>query len=151
MWRFLRLRILRVGMPALALLPALQGVPARADLTFAQPLATVGQVRSGTALSHTFHFENPGPGAIEVTEVRGSCGCLTPILEKRVFQPGETGDLLLEVNTLSQSAGGHHWRVFFSYAGGGRLFQRRHAAATVITEVRSAGGAHAVRRELHHS
>jgi hypothetical protein len=110
--------------------------PARADLRFPEPVADAGSVRTGAPLAHTFHFINTGPGTIEVTEARGSCGCLSPKLEKRVYAPGEEGDLVLEVNTLSQSAGGHSWRVYFNYREGNRLYQTTlRLGANVVTEI----------------
>src|SRR5205823_2617155 len=90
-----------------AALFALAGTPARADLRFAQPIASAGEVRTGIPLAHRFTYVNEGPEAVEITETRGSCGCLTPRLAQRVLQPGETGTLVLEVNTLSQDAGYH--------------------------------------------
>lgn len=135
MWRILRWGFARAAASVLTA-AAVTALPARAELTFTQSLADAGQVRSGTPLTHTFHFTNAGPGTVEVTEVRASCGCLTPTVNKRVLQPGEAGELTLEVNTLSQSAGGHRWRVFFTYRHEGRLYQTTlQLAATLITEV----------------
>src|SRR5437588_2843981 len=92
---------------AVALALALAGLTAdaRADLHFPETAADAGQVYTGKELAHTFAFVNRGPEAVEVVEARASCGCLTPRLEKRVYQPGERGELRLEVNTFTQPAG----------------------------------------------
>jgi hypothetical protein len=84
---------------------------ARADLRFSQPQVDAGQVFCGTALTHSFAFVNQGPDPVELTDLRASCGCATPHLSQRTYQPGEPGELLLEVHTLSQAPGPHTWRV----------------------------------------
>src|SRR5437588_9280473 len=89
-WRF---GLLLLGMSASSV---------RADLHFTQPHVQRGTVRSGVPLAHRFEFVNRGPGTVTITDLRASCGCLAPRLEKRSYQPGESGALLLEVNRLSQ-------------------------------------------------
>jgi hypothetical protein len=85
--------------------------PAQADLEFAESTADVGEVRAGAPLSHRFTFVNRGPEVVEITEIESSCGCLTPRLHQRVFQPGDHGSISLEVNTLSPAPGPHTWQV----------------------------------------
>ena len=118
------------------LLLAVFGGSAWADLRFTQPAADVGEVRTGTPLVHRFALVNAGPEVVEITEARASCGCLTPRLDKRTFQPGEEGALQLEVNTLSQSAGPHTWRVQVAcQSGGTRSDVTLCLTARVIAEV----------------
>jgi hypothetical protein len=88
---------------------------ARADLHFPAPGAEAGEVRSGAPLSHRFEFVNPGPGTVEVIQLRSSCGCLKPRLEKRTYGPGENGSVVLEVHTLSQPAGEQTWHLRVGY------------------------------------
>jgi hypothetical protein len=128
------MRASTLSAPVLGLLLAV--TPAQADLEFPELRADVGQVRSGPALAHTFPFVNRGPEAVEFIEVRASCGCLTPRLDRRTYPPGEGGQLRLEVNTLSQAPGPHTWRVDLRYRCGETL----HDAAlllcgTLFTEV----------------
>jgi hypothetical protein len=87
----------------------------RAELRFIQPTANVGDVRSGMALRHTFKFVNDGPESVEITGTQGSCGCLSPTIAKRSLKPGEEGELVLDVNTLSPAAGPHTWRLKVAY------------------------------------
>jgi hypothetical protein len=96
---------------------------ARADLHVPQPLVNVGEVRRGALLAQRFMLVNRGPEAVAITDLRASCGCLTPLLEQRVYQPGEAGSLLLEINTLSQSVGPHTWQVQLSYRAGSQLHE----------------------------
>jgi hypothetical protein len=112
------LRTLLLLLPLLcgSLLPS----PGRADLECSQPMVQAGEVRSGRPLAHRFVFVNRGTEAVEITQVKPSCGCLTPRLDKRHLEPGETGTLLLEINTLTQPEGPHSWSVQLHYKGGGQ-------------------------------
>src|SRR5438094_7582053 len=106
---------------AFGLLLLLSGqAPVRADLHFTQSRIQRGTVRSGVPLAQRFDFVNRGRGAVTITDLRASCGCLAPRLEKRTYQPGETGAILLEVNTLSQPAGSNVWRVEVRYQDAGQ-------------------------------
>ena len=108
----------------------------RAELTCEQPVAQKGEVPSGMSLSHRFTIVNSGRDVIEVTEVRPSCGCLAPKLDRRRFQPGESGSLLLEVNTLTQPAGAHSWRTTIHYQAAGSSYELPlYIAARVVMEI----------------
>jgi hypothetical protein len=82
---------------------------ARADLRFAQPRVHVGEARTGMPLAHRFAFVNAGAEPVEITHIVSSCGCLTPRFEQRVYRPGDSGSVLVEIDTLSQSPGPHSW------------------------------------------
>jgi hypothetical protein len=71
------------------------------------------------ALVYRFPFTNRGPGVVEITSLRASCGCMTPRLDRRIYQPGEQGELPLEINTLSQAPGPQAWQVRVGYQTGG--------------------------------
>jgi len=83
----------------------------RAALEIDPPSFYAGDVRAGAALSHRFTLVNRGPDTMEIIEVRPSCGCTTATPDRRRFGPGESGSLLLEVNTLTQPDGPGSWRV----------------------------------------
>jgi hypothetical protein len=110
--------------------------PVRAELECAEPMVEKGEVRSGVPLSHRFVFVNHGPGAVEVTDVKPSCGCLAPKLERRHYEPGESGELLLEINTLTQPAGAISWRATIHYKAGGSEHELPlYVCARVVTEI----------------
>lgn len=112
------------------------GGTARADLTFSQPVADAGQVDAGVALAHRFSFVNTGPERVEVTELHGSCGCLKPRIDKNIYEPGEKGEILLEVHTLGQAAGPHRWKVDVTYRSGKTVFvMPLQFTARVVAEV----------------
>jgi hypothetical protein len=108
----------------------------RAELHFPQPTADVGVARCGAPLSHRFPFVNRGRTPVEILEVRAGCGCLTPRLPQRVYQPGESGTLLLEINTLSQEEGPHTWTCeVVCQSEGRRSDVRLQITGRIITEV----------------
>jgi hypothetical protein len=83
-----------------------------------EPVIDAGEVRVGPPLVRKFNFANDAADPLTITEVRSSCGCLVPALAKRVYGPGEHGELTVEVNTLSQPAGPHRWRFSLAYRCG---------------------------------
>jgi hypothetical protein len=95
----------------------------RADLRVAQPRVNVAEARMGLPLAHRFAFVNDGPQAVEITDIVPSCGCMTPRFEQRIYRPGETGSVLLEVHTLSQPPGPHTWNARLKYRNGSALQQ----------------------------
>jgi hypothetical protein len=112
------------------------GGPLRAELQFAELAVNVGVVRTGTELSHLFHFVNQGSEPVEIVEARPSCGCLTPRLAQRFLKPGEEGDVALEVNTLIQGPGLHTWTLRLVYRCGSTLHEATlQVGARIVTEV----------------
>jgi hypothetical protein len=101
-------------------LPTQRSGAAGADLVCCEPVVDKGEVRSGSLLVQHFTLRNQGAGTVEVNEVKPGCGCLTPRLEKRQFQPGERGTLELSVNTLTAATGPQTWRVQVFYRSAGR-------------------------------
>lgn len=48
----------------------------------------------GEALKpYVFTYTNSGPSAVSITDVRVSCGCLEPELDRKIIPPGESGTL----------------------------------------------------------
>ena len=46
-----------------------------------------------TEYTATFAFKNKGDAAVEIKEVNSSCGCTTALPSKRIFEPGESGEI----------------------------------------------------------
>lgn len=109
---------------ALALALALAAPPE--PLQIEQRVLDAGEVKIGPSLTRRFAFVNAGGEPLTVTELKASCGCATPTLARRIYEPGERGELSLEVNTLSQPAGPHRWPLVVSYKCGNQT-----AAVTV--------------------
>ena len=120
--------------PVLCLLVA--SADARADLRFAQPIADVGQVRAGAPLRYPFAFVNEGPQPVDIMSLRASCGCLKPKVDHRTWQPGDKGEVSLEVHTLGLSSGLHTWRLFVNYQIGDVTYEAAlQLTGNVLTEV----------------
>jgi hypothetical protein len=124
--------ILAYALPALVL----GATAVRADLHFPETRHDAGELLCGARVSHAFAFVNRGPEAVEVTDTRTGCGCLTPRLDRRVYQPGEKGEVRLEVNTLSVPPGSHTWRVqVFTRQGGQARETPLYVSGRVVAEI----------------
>jgi hypothetical protein len=103
---------------------ALALVLAADPLQVAEAAIDAGEVRVGPPLVRRFIFTNAGNEPLMITDVRSSCGCLVPSLAKRVYEPGQRGELAVEVNTLSQPAGPHRWIFSLGYRCGAAAGER---------------------------
>ncbi len=74
----------------------------RAGLEGDPPEFDAGTVHAGAPLSHRFTLVNRGSETVEIVEFRPSCGCVTTTTDRRRFGPGDSGSLLLAVNTLTR-------------------------------------------------
>jgi hypothetical protein len=99
---------------------ALSAAPAWAGLECPEPTVRAGEVRSGTPLACDFRLINRGAQPIEITDVRATCGCLKPQLDRRQVPPGGAAVVHVEVNTLTQAAGSHTWMIRVAYTEAGR-------------------------------
>jgi hypothetical protein len=78
---------------------------ARSPLAFHQYMVNLGEVPARRNHYARFAFTNRASQAVEIRELKTSCGCLSEHLEKRVFEPGETGELLLRIQAANQMPG----------------------------------------------
>jgi hypothetical protein len=91
-------------------------------LQVSQPTVDAGEVRVGPPLVRRFTLTAAKP--LTITDVRSSCGCLVPTLSKRAYAAGESGELTVEVNTLSQPVGSHRWAFHVAYRSGDETGER---------------------------
>ncbi|MBM4068973.1 MAG: DUF1573 domain-containing protein [Planctomycetes bacterium] len=84
---------------------------ARADLRFPESTIDLADIRAGVRLTREVALINDSAAALEIVEVRGSCGCVSPRIEPRVIPPGGRATLHLSINTLGEGAGPHAWKV----------------------------------------
>jgi hypothetical protein len=89
--------------------------PADAPLHTPAAVAARGEVKAGPVLTHTFTLTHRGKGKLAVTGVEGGCGCVRAAVSRSVLQPGETTELAVEVNTLTQPEGANAWKVTVRY------------------------------------
>ncbi|MBI3821847.1 MAG: DUF1573 domain-containing protein [Planctomycetes bacterium] len=112
--------------------------PALADaqLRFTQLTANLGELRGGPVYQHRFDFVNEAAEPITITDIRLGCGCLQPVLDKRTYQPGEKGMLLMNLRTLGQPNGSRTWQAHVQYRQADRTAEvALIVAATIRNEV----------------
>ena len=49
-----------------------------------------------------FRFENIGGEPVTITEIKSSCGCTTAALDKKTYEPGESGEIVASLNVGSR-------------------------------------------------
>ncbi len=90
------------------------------DLRFLAPLVNLGELRTYVPHKHRFEFVNQGSQALEIVKVEPSCGCMAVNLPRRIFQPGEKGELFLNVKPTNQLSGPYAWFAKVYYRSGQR-------------------------------
>lgn len=75
--------------PAL-IAPELEG---KGRLTFASKIQDSGEILDTETYMMSYLFRNTGAGPLTITQVKPSCGCTVPELEKKTYMPGEAGTL----------------------------------------------------------
>lgn len=89
--------------------------PERPALVFPTHLVNLGTVPAMPVVGAKFRFTNRGRQPVRIVEAKPSCGCLSPRLPKRQYAPGESGVLILPVQTPNQSPGPHTYYVTLRY------------------------------------
>jgi len=63
----------------------------------------LGDVYEDAIAVDTIRFANAGDKPLEIINIRTSCGCTAAKLEKRVYEAGEEGEVIVQFNTRSFS------------------------------------------------
>lgn len=84
-------------------------------LTIASPSVDLGERSAGLPLVHVFRLRNTGPDSLTITEVTGVCGCVRKSLGSSQVKPGETTELTVGVNLLTQPEGPNAWKLAVRY------------------------------------
>jgi len=82
-----------------------QPVDVRPALVFDQYLVNLGRVTPRREHAARFVFTNLSDRPVHIKQLKPSCGCLNPNLEKRDFHPHETGEFFLRVQTANEQPG----------------------------------------------
>lgn len=77
----------------------------RPPLAFHQSMVDLGLVDAQPMHVGVFHFTNRSRDVVDLRDVKVSCGCLSPRLSQRQFQPGESGEIALFVQSANQNSG----------------------------------------------
>ena len=115
---FVRPQLLRVAGVAAVLTPFMLSVgahalpdatseaphAARPALQFGEYLVHLGRLSDGQAAQGVFRFRNNGDAPLTVGELAASCGCLTPLLDRKTYAPGEIGMFVVKADTAGEVA-----------------------------------------------
>ncbi len=63
----------------------------------------LGDVYEDVIVVDTIKFTNAGDKPLEIINIRTSCGCTATKLEKKVYEPGEEGEVIVQLNTRNFS------------------------------------------------
>jgi Protein of unknown function (DUF1573) len=107
-------------------------------LTIDPPAVDRGEVAANKPLVQAFRLKNTGPTPLTVTDVVGVCGCFRHHLPAAVIRPGESTELTVGINLLTQPEGPNTWKLAVRYraegaAAGEQVIQ---VAARVKKDVR---------------
>ena len=62
-----------------------------------------GDVSSRSIKSTTFYFTNTGDDTLRIDSILSPCACTVPVLNKKNFAPGESGEVLVEFDPSGQA------------------------------------------------
>lgn len=57
-----------------------------------------GNIWDHEKATHAFKFYNTGTERLTILDIRSTCGCTVPELDKKVYEPGESGEMLVIFN-----------------------------------------------------
>ncbi len=90
----------------------------REALAFEQYLVNLGAPPPRAEYAGRFAFRNVGSHSLKVLELEPSCGCLSPRLDKKTFEPGEVGEFYLRVRAANEKPGLHEYTCKLKYDDG---------------------------------
>ncbi len=74
-----------------------------AHIQFATPVYDFGKVSAGTIVKYDYVFTNTGNAMLTVSDVKVSCGCTTAGTWQRQVEPGKTGSIPIQFNSVNLS------------------------------------------------
>ena len=69
------------------------GLENKGNLVFSSKTQDAGEIFDQETVTLSYLFRNTGVGPVTITQVKTSCGCTVPELEKKTYMPGESGNL----------------------------------------------------------
>jgi len=90
----------------------------RHTLGFEQYLVNLGAPPPRSEYLARFAFRNVGSQPLKISELKPSCGCLNPRLERKEFAPGEGGEFFLRVRAANEKPGPHEYTCQVLYDDG---------------------------------
>jgi Protein of unknown function (DUF1573) len=74
-----------------------------------------GELPANKPLVRAFRLKNTAAVPLTITEVTGACGCFRHSLASRELGPGESTELTVGINLLTQPEGPNTWRIAVRY------------------------------------
>lgn len=71
---------------------------AASPLAWSEMSYDFGNIPDTDMVSHVFKFHNKSDKRVTIQSATGSCGCTVPDLKKKVFEPGESGEMTVTFN-----------------------------------------------------
>ena len=62
-----------------------------------------GKVNEGDKVNYTFRFVNKGETALQIKDIKTSCGCTAALVSTDNLKPGQEGTIKVELNTKNRS------------------------------------------------
>jgi hypothetical protein len=93
-----RLFLLFLGIMLLAAGP-LMGQGQTSKVLFDDLVKDFGKSTEGEILTHVFRFTNQGQAVLEIIGLQPSCGCTSALLSDKRIQPGQSGQIKVNLNT----------------------------------------------------
>ena len=76
----------------------------QSQISFESLIYDLGEVAPGSKNNCEFKFTNTGKAVLNIKDIKNTCGCTVPDLEKKQYAPGESGTIKATI-TLGQTAG----------------------------------------------
>ncbi|WP_419192636.1 DUF1573 domain-containing protein [Kolteria novifilia] len=80
-------------------------------IVFERTASDLGKRRASGTIEETFAFRITGNQPVQIVDLVPSCGCVVPTLERRTYQPGETGEIRFGIHTTSQKSGPKDYKL----------------------------------------
>ena len=72
------------------------------EMAFEESEFDFGTVTEGEKVSHVYKFKNTGSEPLILSSAKGTCGCTVPSWPREPIAPGETGEIMVEFNSINK-------------------------------------------------
>jgi hypothetical protein len=78
-------------------------VAAQAELEWKQKDVFLQTHATQLSANAVFHFSNVGKTPVSISDIKVTCGCLSPRLTQRTYAPGESGELQIQLDLRNRA------------------------------------------------
>jgi hypothetical protein len=83
--------------------------PIYAQLKWEQPQQKLSAKPGDKAVTAKYRFSNEGTSSVTIVDVHPSCGCTTATLAKKMYAPGESGEIDAKMNFAGHTGHQEKW------------------------------------------